>query len=84
MLNINDNLHDEFIVVNLNHGSNNLNSNEDNNITLENYNINNNIINQQPTTINNNNQSNNTLPKTNKKSGIGYGFVNLMKLCFDI
>lgn len=84
MLNINENVNDEFIVINLNHDSNNSNSNENNNNTLKEHN-NNHIITQQPTNIHNtDNQSINILPKANKKNSITHDFINLMKLCFDI
>tara|TARA_B100000242_G_scaffold239756_1_gene179740 strand:- start:405 stop:668 length:264 start_codon:yes stop_codon:yes gene_type:complete len=87
MLNTNENCHDEFIVINLDHKTHNSNTNENKIDTPEhnnNYN-NNNIINQQPIAINKiDNRPNNTLPRSNKKNSATYGFINLMKLCFDI
>ena len=87
MLTTNDNCHDDYIVINLDHDSYNSNTNE-NKIDTQEYNNNNNninIINKQPIAISNvDNQNYNTLPKINKKNGSVYGFINLMKLCFDI
>lgn len=83
MLNTNGNCHDEFIVINLEHETHNSNTNE-NKIDTPEHNNNINIINQQPIAINKiDNQPNNT-PKINKKNSPIFGFINLMKLCFDI